>query len=485
MTALALAGIIVLLWLVTWYFSHDGPFARRNRPKLTRPELREDVKEEPVVEPVLIIEKPVERPVEKPVEKPVVIPVIEVERPVPVMKPKQKLETVPGAALALKNPPGTLDEIIKIITADYQIASPGKRPMYAVPLVWTARGNEMLLHWCRLTALDTQPQGEVNHMTIAGLKNTGKDSIILMIAVVLAKMHSPEELGFYVIDGKGDLILLKLLQHTVMCATEEDTILSAFEAVEKERDRRQQIINNQSLNDRYMHKWETLPETVKRENNMTQLLCVFISEIALLQSRFSSETEFNKRMTPFILACRSAGIRVFLSTQNFSGKDVEWRGQVDLKLSSAQSQWSDVRPNLGIESKQIEERGAVPPHKLNPTEHKGVFTVTHAGDAVTGRASWLSPEETQKAFNTLPLRVPNDPAITPPVEEKKERSREEKIQEAMEFLRNNRGMSTSAVATKLFGVAGGNDWSIVRAAEQRLTAEQESDKKEIPNEEQD
>lgn len=374
------------------------------------------------------------------------------------------------AGTAWATPPRTADEVLAYIRksyAEYDLST----AEYLVPLVWVVEDSTPHCYWARYTdAHSAITISKINHISVTGASDTGKDALLRLICLILALQHGPESLEFWVIDGKGDLILLSLLQATKVYAVNEEQIPDTFEQINTERKRRQAVVNRHSLETRQTHTWETLPDHVKAANNMTALAVVVISEILLLRAAFTTVKEFENQLTALMVAGRSAGMRIILSGQRFNNMGTAWRAQVSLFISSSQAFPDDDEPNVGLTTKMIRDLGAVPPSQLDPIEHRGVFTVVQPNGrkAITGRATFLNTEETQKIIERLPLKdIAEAEAKSAPAETPNQRT-----QQALAYIRQYPGQKQSYYEKAIFNNTGGPYWAAVKEALEILSREE-------------
>ncbi len=98
---------------------------------------------------------------------------------------------LPGAGRALKNPPADLRVIVDYIS-QYRPGEP-----YTIPLGWQhlSTGAPELV--------TAQLVGDVNHILISGQSNAGKDNAVMGMCLALASQHSPQQVQFCFVDGKG------------------------------------------------------------------------------------------------------------------------------------------------------------------------------------------------------------------------------------------------------------------------------------------
>jgi hypothetical protein len=187
----------------------------------------------------------------------------------------------------------------------------------------------------------------VNHLTIGGETNTGKDNLVAGVVLPLLMANSPEKVQFVILDGKRpDGALFRGAAHMWVepCFTEDAANLML--ALQAERRRRERLIADECK----VLKWEDLP-TAQRP----PLLIVYLSEVRVLQSVKGFEEWLAEEMS----TARAAGIRYLVGVQSFNNLSTSWRDQAGTKCSAYVANERQVEPALGLTSNEIRARGGV------------------------------------------------------------------------------------------------------------------------------
>lgn len=293
-----------------------------------------------------------------------------------------------GAGRALKNPPSDLRISIKECL---RLHPTGR---YGVPLGWWFGFAKPNLATASLV-------NDVNMTLVTGFTDSGKDNFVLTWLFSLAYRHTPRELQFALIDGKGGLSLngWHTKQHTWLFARGKQDIQPAMDALRAERERRTKI-----LWDAKCEKWE------EYEQGDLPLLVVYVSELMLLQS-IVGKTDLADWLNEELTSCRAMGIRYIIGTQNATKLDTRWRSQISLHVAGYQQSQDGDEPNTGISSNALRKLGTrddgtvvgVPPSELPiPPAGAGVFTCVQGREVLTIRAPFLDRAQRQWWLAQLP-----------------------------------------------------------------------------------
>lgn len=316
-------------------------------------------------------QQPVERK-RKPMEYPVTGETIPL-KPVDV---SQNPYAVAGVPQALKCPPtdfnATLDRL-------------SDKP-YSFPIGWSIDGLQ-----------DASFVGDVNHIALTGQSDSGKDNAALGILLGLAAYHTPEQVQFALIDGKGlDWIDFESKAHTWLLAAQAEDIPNAMERLTAERKRRYEILRKAKV-----LKWD------QYQGGDLPLLVVFVSELSLLEGAVGKKSELTDWLNAELTSARAFGIRYIIAAQTMSNFDTRWRSQLGLYIAGYQPNESQDVPNCGFSSKELLDRGTCAPSDLPvPTvnDHKGVFCVVKGRDSINVRTALISPEQRTVLLSMLPDR---------------------------------------------------------------------------------
>lgn len=280
----------------------------------------------------------------------------------------------------LASPPGFANVVADI---DERSADP-----YVLPLGWlTVDGQADLA----LASLHGESEMYCGHVLVTGETGAGKDGQLFVLTAALCRRAQPDQFQLYWIDGKGpDGALWRGKQHNWRePVTREEDIPGALEALAAERQRRMQVIEACGVT-----KWEELPELVRKK---LPLLWVVVSELKLLKAAFGKD--FEGALERELVSARAAGVRYCLSTQTATNMQTEWRSQIGLFVAGAQSSRDADKPNIGLGTDEIRERGGIPPSEL---PDRGYFTVRLKRQVLSVRASYVPLDERKMILASLP-----------------------------------------------------------------------------------
>jgi hypothetical protein len=279
---------------------------------------------------------------------------------------------------------------------------------YLIPLGWhfDINNERDLVHTTLL--------GETNNITITGQLDGGKDNLAWWMLLSLALQHTPQEVQFCIIDGKGlDFGAWERKEHAWALATTSSQITPLMRRLSAERERRRERLQATGVS-----KWDNYQGTD------LPLLIVFISELSLLEQAIREETLRIRAVPPRerphgwvpldletwlnaeLTSGRAFGIRYIIGMQSVSGMDTLWRGQTSVYMAGYNPDPDAVKPNTNRTAKQIEESGGTPPFKIPPPPAgAGVFTVVSGQDSMTVRATFIPDEERSRWLSQLPDRA--------------------------------------------------------------------------------
>ncbi|MDP9314823.1 MAG: FtsK/SpoIIIE domain-containing protein, partial [Chloroflexota bacterium] len=304
-----------------------------------------------------------------------------------VQAPLQHLSTsakrLPGAGWAMETPPPlsrTIAEMVRLLP----------HAQYRIPLGWSVDNNGRASLSCGGLVND------INHIAVTGQSDMGKDNAVRSMLFSLTALHRPSEVQVCILDGKGlDFSDWLPKEHTWRVARRPEEIKPAMEALTAERERRFGILDQAGVK-----KWETYT------GGDLPLLVVYISELSLLADALPTRTALEQWLNSELAAGRAFGIRFIVGTQNLSNYGTRWRSQISCFLATFQPDASQDAPNTGLDTKQIRERGAIPPSQLPgaPTG-KGVFTLVCGGLVATLRFPFVTDEEIAARLDRMPDQV--------------------------------------------------------------------------------
>jgi DNA segregation ATPase FtsK/SpoIIIE, S-DNA-T family len=293
-----------------------------------------------------------------------------------------------GAGQALKAPPTTIQATLDNLKQE---------PPYSIPLGWYKAHNKVFLQTGRLV-------GDINHILISGQSDAGKDNAALNILLSLALTHTPQQVNFAIIDGKGlDWMGWQEKAHAWHVATDPEQIGDAMARLTAERQRRRAILAEAKAT-----KWDHY------QGGDLPMLVVFISELLLLENAVGSKN-LTSWLNAELTAARAFGIRYIIATQNASNFSTQWRSQISLCMAGFQPLDSSDAPNTTMTAKELAERKLVAPSKLpSPSNGAGgVFVLVQSGDGINVRTSLISDQHRDYCLNQLPNLPKNDLHIKP------------------------------------------------------------------------
>lgn len=304
-----------------------------------------------------------------------------IKKPIPV-EPVLEPVALEGAGQALKAPPTTIQATLDHLRAE---------PSYTIPLGWYKVNNEVILQTGRLV-------GDINHILISGQSDTGKDNAALNILLSLALTHTPQQVNFAIIDGKGlDWMGWQDKAHAWHVATDPEQIGDAMTRLTAERQRRRAILANARVTKWDHYKGDDMP-----------MLVVFVSELLLLENAVGSKN-LTAWLNAELTAARAFGIRYIIATQNASNFSTQWRSQISLFMAGFQPLDSSDAPNTTMTAKELAERKLVAPSKLpSPSNGAGgVFVLVQSGDGINVRTSFIGDQHRDYCLNQLPDKPKN------------------------------------------------------------------------------
>ncbi|MDP9313792.1 MAG: FtsK/SpoIIIE domain-containing protein [Chloroflexota bacterium] len=288
-----------------------------------------------------------------------------------------------GAGWAMETPPQlsrTIAEMVRLLP----------NAQYRIPLGWSVDNTGRASLSCGALVND------INHIAVTGQSDMGKDNAVRSMLFSLTALHRPSEVQVCILDGKGlDFSDWLPKAHTWRVARRPEEIKPAMEALTGERERRFSMLDKAGVK-----KWE------KYTGGDLPLLVVYISELSLLADALPTRAALEQWLNSELAAGRAFGIRFIVGTQNLSNYGTRWRSQISCFLATFQPDASQDAPNTGLETKQIRERGAIPPSQLPGAPiGKGVFTLACGGMVATLRFPLVTDEEIAARLDRMPDRV--------------------------------------------------------------------------------
>lgn len=304
-----------------------------------------------------------------------------------------------NAGAALESPPKGLEHAARHLHEAGRFDTP-----YVFPIGWRCIDGEPSL-------INASFVGEVNHIEVSGMSDSGKDGWIRTILLYLSLTTPPEKLQIALLDGKGGMSWQGWAEksHTWLIAEEEAQLVDAMQRLVVEREKRQKKLKLAGC-----EKWE------EYSGSDIPLLIVVVSEITLLEKAFG-KNELESWLNAEMVSARASGIRYILATQTFSGYSTKFRGQIGLFVAGYQNRADADDPNTGLSRKDlleygkrikqladgrvIEEQVSVPPSMLpDPPYGAGVFTCVKGKVVVTVRQSLIDKPLREQYLSLLPSK---------------------------------------------------------------------------------
>lgn len=300
-----------------------------------------------------------------------------------------------GKTGAMANPPRDLRVTIRAVLTDSSTLA----TRYRFPIGWNVVKGIASPSWGTFV-------GDTNHILLTAQSDGGKDNWAIGVLLSLALTHTPQQIQFFVIDGKGlDFAPWANKAHVQRLALRTAEIAPTMAALTRERERRGEILRSAGASKWENYKGADLP-----------LLVVFISELSLLQDAVG-KTELEQWLNSELAAGRAFGMRYIVATQTAANFATRWRSQISLAVAGFQPSASQDDPNTGLRTAEIRALGGTPPSELPaPPAGAGVFTFVFGRMAITVRAPYLDDMQRAQLLSRLPDRsavATTDDAIVP------------------------------------------------------------------------
>lgn len=272
------------------------------------------------------------------------------------------------------------------------------RPL-AVPLGMTPEG---VVRWVDLAE-------DVVNVGVYGTTGAGKDLLLLQWFVLLCRRNHPDAIQFIVLDGKGDWLLpqLKGLAHMRIDPAggygNIQAVKDALTTIHQEAKQREQIIFDSGHRSREHYMAAT--------GQPLPLLVVIVTDLMTTVQGFVEE-----ELAELISKARALGIRVVMSFQNPTGKDMSWRSNIGLVLAGCMVDGSQDAVVLGI--RKLQDMRYRPSQLPNPKRSdprtKGLFVVRHGSEQLLVKTPYLDDDALLRLCGRLPRRAAPERADGPP-----------------------------------------------------------------------
>ncbi|MEI8306021.1 MAG: hypothetical protein WCF99_03035 [Chloroflexales bacterium] len=293
---------------------------------------------------------------------------------------RQALEKLLQHPQPLRTPPAGFAPTLRAV-ADYHREDP-----YAIPIGWqNSDGVADLV----TGSLHGDSPYFVGNVQVTGMTRWGKNIWEFLTTTTLCYHTTPAQLRIFCIDGKGpDGALWRGLAHNWRePITREEDIPGAISALEGLRTERMRLLEQHNVT-----KWEELPANLR-----PPLVWVVINELSLLEKVLGRELEH--WLTRELSSALAGGIRYCILMQDASNWETGWRRQIGLAIAGGQVSRDADKPNLGMSTAEIKDRGGIPPSELS---ERGCFTARFYRDVVSVSIPYLNVEERKAAIARLP-----------------------------------------------------------------------------------
>ncbi|PDV96519.1 FtsK/SpoIIIE domain-containing protein [Candidatus Chloroploca asiatica] len=280
----------------------------------------------------------------------------------------------------LRTPPAGVGPTLHAVAVDH---APDP---YAIPIGWqNSDGVADLV----TGSLHGDSPYFVGNIQVTGMTRWGKNIWEFLTTTTLCARTTPAQVQIFCIDGKGpDGALWRGLAHNWRePITREEDLPDAIAALEALRAERMRLLAQHGVT-----KWEELPP-----QSRPPLVWVVINELSLLEKVLGRELE--RWLTRELSSALAGGLRYCILMQDASNWETGWRRQIGLAVAGGQVSRDADKPNLGMSTGEIKERGGMPPSEL---AERGQFTVRFYRDVVSVSIPYLTVEERKAAIARLP-----------------------------------------------------------------------------------
>lgn len=297
--------------------------------------------------------------------------------------------TVPGGGPALFEAPSDL----RFVLAYMRKHQPGGKYLWPVGWYLSTDDGKPRLVWTSL-------KGEANHFLISGTTNSGKDNLARYGIYTLCLQHTPQEIQFAIMDGKG----LDWLGFSGKAHTWGISLSHEFHDALASRITREMRVRQWKIQQTGVRSWDDY------KGGDMPMLVILVSELYLIAMALgqsgksgSGKDQLKNWLTPLVTAGRAFGMRVIVLTQSATNMPTEWRGQLNTYLAGAQPAPNHDEPNTGLRAENIKAKGGVPPSEMPsvPT-YAGVVTYVQGMEVGTVRSGFVTDEQIDSILAGMP-----------------------------------------------------------------------------------
>lgn len=316
------------------------------------------------------------------------------ENPVPVVESGEQIPPPPTnlSSLSLPQPIAAPTPSALVNNAPFPQPVPfrlfANRPSpLAVPLGVDQTGRQRWLDF----------GSDALHIGLYGVSGCGKDTLLRSWFLSLATV---EPVKMVVLDGKGDWLTPSLAELDCWFlppaggygAEGTTAILAAIKKIDDEARRRFEVIRRADCT--------TFEQYNMIAPDRLPLLVVFISDVV------DALEQLDTLLVSIVSKARALGIRVVVSVQTPTGRDMRWRTNLSTTIVGALVDASQDGPALGI--RDVSKLPIRPSELPPPPAERGLFVVRHNADLFIVRAPLLDDQTFRTELDSLPKRADDE-----------------------------------------------------------------------------
>lgn len=225
------------------------------------------------------------------------------------------------------------------------------------------------------------------HVGLYGASGAGKDNLLRAWFMALTRRNTPDQVGFAVLDGKGDWLTADLAQLAHMWMPPAGgagqagvaAMRAGIEQIEAEMVRRLVLVNAAGCRTREAY--------MQRTGASLPLLIVLVTDgVTAIDS-----TALTRLMNDLVSKARAVGIRVVVSMQTPTGQDMRWRLNLSTYISGHLPHPSQDLVALGLTKDELAD-GVRPSQLPTPQQEPGLFIVRQGALVKRFKAVLVSDE---------------------------------------------------------------------------------------------